>query len=100
MNRFIVLFEDDEMHTDQRLIHMDSHLEFLKENAAMILSAGPITHAESGTPAGGLWLVEASEESVVQELVKSDPFWPTGLRKKVEILLWNEVFRDGKRLHH
>jgi hypothetical protein len=31
-------------------------------------------------------------------LIKEDPFWPTGLRKSVCILAWNQVFADGRRL--
>ena len=32
------------------------------------------------------------------DLVHEDPFWPTGLRKSVRVLLWKRVFADGKSL--
>ena len=52
--------------------------------------------AESGEPAGGLWLVHADRQEAVRELIEADPFWPTGLRKSVRILEWTQVFADGK----
>ena len=33
----------------------------------------------------------------IDALVKADPFWPTGLRKSVRILKWNQVFADGQQ---
>jgi uncharacterized protein len=30
-------------------------------------------------------------------LVRSDPFWPTGLRETVRVLQWTQVFADGRR---
>jgi len=50
------------------------------------------------TARGGLWLVDAADLAEVDALVKEDPFWPTGLRKSVRILAWNQVFSDGRRL--
>ena len=54
--------------------------------------------SSNGEGAGGLWLVDAAGEPEIDALVKSDPFWPTGLRKSVRILKWNQVFADGHRL--
>ena len=50
------------------------------------------------TPAGGLWLVEAETPDAVDELVRNDPFWPTGLRRSARVLAWKQVYADGARL--
>jgi len=92
-----VLFEDDENFSDKRAEHMSDHLSFLENNADSILSAGPLNHVEDGTPAGGLWLVEALSAKDVQSLIEADPFWPTGLRKSVSVCEWNQVFANGER---
>jgi uncharacterized protein YciI len=42
--------------------------------------------------------VEAESHDAVMSLVHEDPFWPTGLRKEVRILQWQQVFADGRRL--
>jgi uncharacterized protein len=76
---------------------MPAHLAFLEKYAAQIKAAGPL-RAPSGEPAGGLWVVDAGSAGAVDALVKTDPFWPTGLRHAFRILVWSQVFADGKRL--
>src|SRR5215467_5520011 len=95
---FAVLFEDHAEHADElRRRHMDAHLQFLECNAAAIVAAGPLRHAD-GAADGGLWLVEAGTHEQVERLVHNDPFWPTGLRKSLRILIWKQVFADGTRV--
>lgn len=77
--------------------HMPDHLTFLGRNSDTISIAGPLTDCISSDTAGGLWLVGSDSKDSVQKLVESDPFWPTGLRKSVQILEWKQVFADGKR---
>ena len=96
--KFVVLFEDNPAAgADVRRKHMAEHLAFLERNVANVQAAGPLK-ASDGEGAGGLWLVEANDPSEVDALVKEDPFWPTGLRKSVRVLAWNQVFADGRRL--
>jgi uncharacterized protein YciI len=95
--QFVVLFEDSlQAGADLRRKHMPEHLAFLERNAAKVKAAGPLKTAD-GQGAGGLWIVETTDASDVDLLVKEDPFWPTGLRKSVRILEWAQVFADGKR---
>lgn len=93
---YAVMFEDDPARADARTRHMPDHLAFLEREAASIRAAGPLTEGDAG--AGGLWLVEADDESTVRSLVETDPFWPTGLRRSIRILAWRRVFADGARL--
>lgn len=94
---YIVLFEDDESHAEMRARHMAAHLAFLEENAASVQAAGPLKDTADAAPAGGLWLVAADSPEAVHALVKSDPFWPTGLRKSYRVLEWTRVFAEGER---
>lgn len=93
---YAVLFTDNPARADQRQRVMPDHLAFLEKNAARIRAAGPLQ--ENGTGAGGLWLVEAGNADEVMALVHADPFWPTGLRQAVRVLVWTQVFADGRRL--
>jgi uncharacterized protein len=96
--KFVVLFEDDpSAGPDVRRQHMPAHLAFLEKHSDKIRAAGPL-QTNDGHGAGGLWVVDAADPSGVDALVKEDPFWPTGLRKSVRILAWNQVFADGRRL--
>lgn len=94
---FAVLFEDEVQGAqDIRRQHMAAHLDFLERNASVILAAGPLR--DDNAPAGGLWLVEAASREEVDRLVRDDPFWPTGLRRSVRVLAWQQVFADGARI--
>jgi uncharacterized protein YciI len=96
--KFVVLFEDDpDAAADVRRNHMSAHLAFLERNSDKVNAAGPL-QTLSGQAAGGIWIVEADEAGEVDRLVKQDPFWPTGLRRSVRILAWNQVYAKGKRL--
>jgi len=94
---FAILFEDNDGHDNTRTKHMKDHLSFLESAADKIRVAGPLKNAETVAGSGGLWIAEAESRKEIQILVESDPFWPTGLRKNVNILEWTQVFRDGKR---
>ena len=92
------MFEDNPgTGADIRARHLPDHLAFLERNNSQIKAAGPLA-TTTGSGAGGMWLDEAGDEPSVQYLVEEDPLWPTGLRKSVQILCWNQVFADGKRL--
>ncbi|WP_374380199.1 YciI family protein [Dongia sp.] len=89
---YAVLFEDNAAKTDEvRRQFMAAHLAFLERNRGAIIMAGPLRERD-GTGAGGMWLVEASLPEIVEELVRADPFWPTGLRRSHRILAWHRVF--------
>lgn len=96
--KFVVLFEDNpDAGPDVRRSHMPEHLAFLERHAEHVESAGPLRTIE-GQGAGGIWIVEAESSEQVDQLVREDPFWPTGLRKSVRILGWHRVFASGRRL--
>jgi uncharacterized protein YciI len=96
--KFVVLFGDDpDASADVRRKHMSEHLAFLERNSHQVNAAGPMKTPD-GQAAGGIWIVDANDVREVDQLVKEDPFWPTGLRKSVRILAWSQVYADGKRL--
>ncbi|MES0863841.1 YciI family protein [Ruegeria sp. SCPT10] len=96
--KFIILFEDaPNADPNIRKTHMSKHLDFLERNSGKIEAAGPLSDT-NGQGRDGLWIVEASSESDVDQLVKEDPFWSTGLRKSYSIIKWKQVFANGVRL--
>ena len=95
---FTVMFEDNDDKAEMRGRFMPAHLSFLEANAETIRAAGPLVDVATRNPAGGLWLVDATDPAAVQALVEADPFWPTGLRRSVRILEWRRVFAEGRRL--
>ena len=98
--KFIILFEDSPTADPEiRRKNMPAHLAFLKNHSDQINAAGPV-HTPSGEGAGGIWIVETENAQQAEKLVKEDPFWPTGLRRSFRILVWTQVYADGKRLIH
>lgn len=98
--KFIVTFQDNDEMAHMRQKHMSAHLAFLEDNGTFIEAAGPLLEVDSGEGAGGLWVVDAESADAVHELVRRDPFWPTGLRKSYTVLKWKQVFADGSRIAH
>ncbi|MEP4481942.1 MAG: YciI family protein [Alphaproteobacteria bacterium] len=94
---FVILFQDNpDADPAIRTSHMDAHLAFLEAHSDTVVSAGPLAHPD-GTGAGGIWIVDTPTADAADALVKTDPFWPTGLRASYRILSWTQVFTDGKR---
>ncbi|UUX48071.1 YciI family protein [Nisaea acidiphila] len=95
--KFAILFEDNpSADPDIRTKHMPAHLAFLETHRDRIEAAGPLPRFGAGS--GGLWIVEAPDAAAAEALVHADPFWPTGLRKSVQVLAWKQVFAGGRRL--
>jgi uncharacterized protein len=98
MTTFAIIFEDDPAHSDKRQQHMGDHLAFLKRNAGRISAAGPLRDGADGTAAGGLWVVQANNYQDAKALSEDDPLFATGLRHKIAILEWKQVFANGQSL--
>ncbi|MGE3829618.1 MAG: YciI family protein [Parvibaculaceae bacterium] len=94
---YVVILTDNADRVDERTRLMPAHLNFLEQNRDHIRAAGPLFET-NGAGAGGLWLVDAASPDAVTNLVRSDPFWPTGLRKEVRVLQWSQVFAEGRRV--
>ncbi len=95
---YTIHFQDNlDADPDLRPRFMARHLAFLTSNASKIHAAGPLKD-DDGQVRGGLWLVDVYTAAQAWDLVKADPFWPTGLRDKVEIKEWVQVFADGAAL--
>jgi len=93
---YLILFQDTPDHDHVRRTHMADHLAFLAQNADNITCAGPLFDGDAG--AGGAWLVTTASADEAWALVHADPFWPTGLRKSVQVLRWHHVFADGRAI--
>lgn len=96
--KYLVIFEDNpDVGPDVRSQHMAAHLQFLKRYSSSVNFAGPLKEAD-GSSAGGAWVVDAADASEVERLITEDPFWPTGLRKSCRVLLWTQVFANGRAM--
>lgn len=58
---------------------------------ASVLAAGSLRVDPRDVPQGSLWIVDAPSKGAVLELMKSDPFFASGLRQGVELLHWSKA---------
>lgn len=94
MKYLVLLTDRPDANPDIRRQHMPDHMGFLEANSKFISAAGPLKDVV-GVPSGGAWLVDAPTVQDVEILVHSDPLWFTGLRAKIDILEWHQVFANG-----
>jgi uncharacterized protein len=91
---YIVQFEDKPDMGELRDLLLESHFKFLDLMKERVLVAGSMREVPSDKPVGGLWIVEARDESEVRDIFKDDPFWTNGLRASVRINRWHKAFQD------
>lgn len=95
---FVVRFFDKPNVLELRLAHKAAHLDWLADNAGVILQAGALAHPEDQTPQGALWIIETRCLEVVHELIEADPFFKAGIRERFEISVWNKAFAERRAL--
>lgn len=89
---FVVIFEDNPEKSSERTKHISAHLDFLGALGGKVKCAGPLMDPETKTALGGIWIVNAESAGEVEDLVKADPLFSTGLRKSYSVKLWRSVF--------
>ncbi len=93
---FAVQFQDDPNKLATRQQYLQSHIDWLDQNADLVLVGGSLRKSPDDEPVGGLWIVNAETKEAVQQLIETDPFWIQGLRISVEILYWSKAFEERK----
>jgi len=88
---FAVLFTDNPDRGSVRASHLQAHLEWLERNKEVIPVAGSLRSEPEAVPQGGLWIAEAQSKAQLEELLKSDPFFVSGLRQSYQILHWSKA---------
>ncbi len=94
---FVVHFTDKTNTFEIREKYLKDHISWLAERRDSVLVAGSLRDEPSSNPVGAFWVVEAESKQTVQEIYKSDPFWTSGMREKVEVYHWSKAF-DEKTL--
>jgi uncharacterized protein YciI len=91
---YIIQFEDKPDTGELREKLLESHFRFLDLMKERVLVAGSLREVPGDKPVGGLWIVEANDETEVRDIFKDDPFWTNGLRASVRINRWHKAFQD------
>jgi uncharacterized protein YciI len=65
-----------------------AHLDFLEEQAARVVAAGPFVDEATGAPTGSLLIIRAESLAEAQSFAALDPYARAGLFAHVEIRPW------------
>jgi hypothetical protein len=93
---FAVIFHDKSGQGELRSRLLPEHLTWLDEHRLIVIIGGSLREEVKSVPIGGLWLVEANAKSEVDALIRTDPFYVSGLRESYEVLHWSKAFADRK----
>ncbi|WP_326984410.1 YciI family protein [Chryseobacterium sp. MYb264] len=95
---FIVRCQDNENKLSIREKYTEEHKKFLEAYKDHILVPGSLRLEVDGAAQGSIWIVDAETKEQVREICNRDPFFINGLRKSVDIFIWNKVFPETKTL--
>ena len=73
------------------------HVEWIKEQVDLgtVLASGPSVD----TPfRQGLLVMQADDEAVLREVLRTDPFWPSGVIENPQITQWDPLFGAFQKL--
>jgi len=79
-----------------RANHYQEHLDFLAENAALLLACGAKLDDAGEKASGGVYLVDVETRREADALIRQDPFYENGLFRKVQITRWRKAYLDGQ----
>jgi uncharacterized protein len=88
---FAMMFTDKADHAELRGKNLQAHIEWLDKHREIILIAGSLRADPADNPKGGLWIAEADSREQLLELLKTDPFYISGLRQSFEIFHWSKA---------
>ena len=88
---FAVIFIDKIGLGEVRTANLEAHIQWLEANREVILAGGSLRPELGQTPKGGLWIANAQSKEQLDQLLKTDPFYTSGLRESYEILHWSKA---------
>jgi uncharacterized protein len=95
---FAMMFTDKADHAELRAKNLQAHIEWLDKHREIILIAGSLRADPADNPKGGLWIAKADSREQLSELLKTDPFYISGLRQSFEIFHWSKANSERKVL--
>lgn len=72
------------------------HLDFLEENAELLLACGAKLTDDGAHADGGIYLVDLDTREEAEAFIARDPFSTGGLFRQVEVRRWRKAYLDGK----
>lgn len=91
---FAVRFYDKPERLDVRKNWLNAHLEWLRTHSDIVLAGGSLRLDPESEAVGALWIVQCDSRKIIDDLLRTDPFWVHGLRERYEIHSWHKAFSE------
>ena len=97
---YVAMIEDDPAKVADKPRHQAPHVAYLegRSSAGTLRAAGPIMDADSGTPIGAMWTIEAPSAAEARKVIEADPFYRAGIRKSVRLIAYKPTVAGGRKL--
>jgi len=83
-------------HQQHRQALRPAHLEFLAENAGLLIACGAKLNPDGTDAGGGIYIVELDEHEDAERFIRSDPFYKGELFERVKITKWRKAYAGGQ----
>ena len=92
---YIIETFDKPHHQAVRQQHRPAHLDFLAQNAQLLLACGAKLHDDGSDLGGGLYVVDLDTREAAQAFIAADPFYQADLFAEVRITRWRKAYVAG-----
>ena len=92
---YIIETFDKPNHQAVRQQHRPAHLDFLAQNAQLLLACGAKLHDDGSDLGGGLYVVDLDTREAAQAFIAADPFYQADLFAEVRITRWRKAYVAG-----
>ena len=93
---YIIETFDKPNHQAVRQQHRPAHLDFLAQNAELLLACGAKLHDDGSDMGGGLYVVNLDTREAAQAFIAADPFYQADLFAEVRITRWRKAYVAGE----
>ncbi len=93
---YIIETFDKPHHQAVRQQHRPAHLDFLAQNAQLLLACGAKLQDDGSDMGGGLYVVDLDTREAAQAFIAADPFYQADLFAEVRLTRWRKAYVAGE----
>lgn len=87
---------DKPNHQARRQELRPAHLEFLEQNASLLIACGAKLNDDGTDQGGGIYIVELDTREEAERFIQADPFHKGELFREVRITRWRKAYAAGQ----
>ncbi len=72
--------------------HRPDHLEYLANNASLLLASGAKLNDDGKDVGGGIYIVDTDSRNEATAFIEADPFFKAGLFEHISIVRWRKAY--------